>query len=369
MKLLILDEDLVAVGILDDFQSLIWTERYWSYGDFELVVVADEINLLYLQLNYYIWIQESECVMIIEELTINTDAEDGNTITVKGRSLESILERRVIWNMTRVQGNFQDGIKRILDLNIISPEDEDRRVPNLTFKRNTDPHLTELTMDKQWTGNNLYEAIQEICEEKRVGFKITLNGTTFEFMLYVGVDRSYEQTANPYIVFSPGFGNLVNTEYYESELNNKTLTLVAGEDWGDTRRRVVVMKPGGGLTGLKRKELYTDARDIQAKNDDGSYMTNEEYNELLAIRGFEKLSECYEDYVFDGEVDPFAMFKYGTDYFMGDLVQVMNEFKIESRSRITEFIRSYDAEGIKNYPTFIIEDDQWTDSNVVIVNV
>lgn len=365
MDLLILDEDLKSVGMIDSFQSLIWTERYWSCGDFELIVVADDMNLLLLQLNYYIWVRESEYVMIIEELTINTDSEEGNTITVKGRSLESILERRIIWNQTRVQGNFQNGIKKILDLNIISPEDEDRKVANLSFKVNSDPRFTELTIDKQWTGDNLYEAIQGICEEKRVGFKITLEGTRFIFMLYIGTDRSYEQKKNPYVVFSPGFGNLINTEYYETEISNKTLTLVAGEDWGDERRRIVVMKPGGGLSGLHRKELYTDARDIQAKKDDGSYMTNEEYNELLGIRGYEKLSECYEDYIFDGEVDPYAMFQYGRDYFMGDLVQVMNEFKIESRTRITEFIRSYNEEGIKNYPTFIIEDDQWTNDPMV----
>lgn len=37
---------------------------------------------------------------------------------------------------------------------------------------------------------------------------------------------------------------------------------------------------------------------------------------------------------------------------MGDIVQIVNEFGIESKSRVIEVVRSQSTEGIDIYPTF-----------------
>lgn len=65
---------------------------------------------------------------------------------------------------------------------------------------------------------------------KNVGFRIKLSDDNkFVFKLYAGADRSYDQFTNPYVIFSPKFENVINTNYLESKKTLKTVTLVAGE--------------------------------------------------------------------------------------------------------------------------------------------
>ena len=60
MELLVLDTDLIAVDIQDTYQSLIWTDRYDQYGDFELKLPMDSSLLSVLQQNYYLYSTQSE---------------------------------------------------------------------------------------------------------------------------------------------------------------------------------------------------------------------------------------------------------------------------------------------------------------------
>jgi hypothetical protein len=106
LELLVLDASLKSVAVIDTFKSLIWTERYSSYGDFEIYTNVNETALKNLRQDFYLWLRESEQLMIIEQLRIESDAENGNYLAVTGRSLESVLERRIIWKQTLLNGNF-----------------------------------------------------------------------------------------------------------------------------------------------------------------------------------------------------------------------------------------------------------------------
>ena len=195
------------------------------------------------------------------KIQITSDTEDGNHVTVTGRSLESILDRRIVWGQKLLSGNLQNGIKTLLNENVISPSDSNRKIPNFIFKESIDPAITKLKLEAQYTGDNLYDVIQKICEEQGIGFKITLNDEKqFVFELYAGSDRSYDQTENPYVIFSPKFENIINSNYIESKASLKTVTLVGGEGEGAGRRYTTV----GGGSGLNRRELFTDARDISS---------------------------------------------------------------------------------------------------------
>lgn len=111
MELIVLDTSLKMLSVLDTFESLIWTERYSAYGDFEVYTSINDSVLEILKDDYYLWLKESDQTMIVEDRKIESDAENGNHFTVTGRSLESILERRIIWKQTILSGNFQNGIK------------------------------------------------------------------------------------------------------------------------------------------------------------------------------------------------------------------------------------------------------------------
>ena len=349
MDLLVLNKSLDVIAIVDVYESIIWTERYYEYGDFELYTAMTQDILNYIKTDNYIQRVGSDRVMIIEEIRIDTDSETGNHITITGRSLESILDRRVIWSQTTISGNLQNGIKKLVNENIISPSKEERKISNFIFKDSTDSQITGLTVEAQYTGDNLYDVISKVCEEKSIGFKVSLNESKqFVFELYAGADRSYEQTNYPYVVFSPNFDNIINSNYLESKENLKNVALVGGEGEGTARKYLAI----GNTSGLDRRELFVDARDISSEGEDGQTLTTEQYNELLKQRGNEYLADYIDLVSFEGAIETNIMYKYGVDFFDGDIVQIANEYGHEAKVRILEVVISENEEGNSVYPTF-----------------
>lgn len=349
MELTLLNTSLDAIAVVDDYESAIWTDRYQEHGDFEIYTpVTSDIISVFKQ-DYYLQNRDSEHVMIVEKLLIKTDVELGNHVTVTGRSLESLLKRRIVWKQRTITGNLQNGIKTLLEENVISPSDPDRKIDNFIFEESTDERITSLKIDTQYTGDELYDVISKLCKEHDIGFKVTLNNNKqFVFKLYMGTDRSYEQTVYPYVMFSPNFENIVNSNYLESKSALKNVTLIGGEGEGSERRYTTV----GSAKGLDRRELFTDARDISSRVDNDVTLTDSEYTALLKQRGEEKLAENIAVTSFEGEIETTMMFRYQEDFFNGDIVQIANEYGHETKTRIIEMTTSENEHGTSVYPTF-----------------
>lgn len=359
MDLYVLNESLETVDVIDSFKSLIWIERYSEYGDFELYLNANKDNIRKLKMNYYLWRQDSTYLMIIEEIKTEADAENGNYLTVSGRSLESLLLRRICWSTVVLDGYLPGQVKKIFDQNIISPTDPKRKFPNFIYEIPSDERITNLKIQMQFTGETVYDAIKKICDKFKFGFRILLNNQNkFAFQIYMGIDRSYAQNKNPYVVFSPNFDNIINSEYYHSTLNVSNLALVAGEGEGSDRKTLVVGNTEN--SGFYRRELYVDARDLSETDSDGNQLGTDAYNALLSQRGNEKLSEYKEEKRFDDQVETTQMYRYGEHFFMGDIVQIENEYNMEAKTRIIEYVRSESDSGIESYPTFEILENEVT---------
>lgn len=348
MELFVLNADFESIAVIDTYESMIWTDRYNAYGDFEIYFAMDESLLEYIKEDYYLWLKESDHSMIIEDIKIDADTEEGNRLIVTGRSLESILERRIIWGQRVFSGNLQNAIQTMLNENIISPSVADRKIANFIFVPSTDSKITSLTIDNQYTGDDLYTVIKGLCEENNIGFKIVLtDDNQFAFSLYAGADRSYDQTENPYVVFSPNFENIINSNYFSSKAGYRNVTLVAGEGEGASRKTTVV----GSASGLDRRELFTDARDISSDTEDGT-LSDAEYIAQLRTKGLKNLADHMITTAFEGEVEVTRLFKYGEDFFIGDIVQIANEYGNENSAYISELIISNSDEGLSIYPTF-----------------
>lgn len=348
MELFVLNAVFESIAVIDTYESMIWTDRYNAYGDFEIYFAMDESLLEYIKEDYYLWLKESDHSMIIEDIKIDADTEEGNRLIVTGRSLESILERRIIWGQRVFSGNLQNAIQMMLNENIISPSVADRKIANFVFVPSTDSKITSLTIDNQYTGDDLYTVIKGLCEENNIGFKIVLtDDNQFAFSLYAGADRSYDQTENPYVVFSPNFENIINSNYFSSKAGYRNVTLVAGEGEGASRKTTVV----GSASGLDRRELFTDARDISSDTEDGT-LSDAEYIAQLRTKGLKKLADHMITTAFEGEVEVTRLFKYGEDFFIGDIVQIVNEYGNENSAYISELIISNSDEGLSIYPTF-----------------
>lgn len=348
----IYDTDFVLKKILDSYLSSIWTVRYDQYGDFEICAPYSKDIFDEIKLDDYIMRPDSDRMMVVEDIQIDTDAEGGNQIIFSGRSIESILDRRVLFDQTIVVGNTQDGVKFLLDGNAISPSDEKRKLP-IIFRKNEDSAVTSLETAYQFSGETLYEAIEALCVEGSIGFRLIpdLNAKNFIFELYSGVDRSYYQTARPYVVFSPGFDNIITSNYMSSKKEYKNVAYAAGEGEGSERTVISVYSGETEASGLSRRELYVDAGSVSSTTSDGQ-ITESDYLDQLASRGSEELEKVKSTTYFEGEVDTSRQFVYGVDFEIGDIVQLQNEYGIEGCARITELVLSDDQNGSTSVPTF-----------------
>lgn len=350
MDIYVLNQLFQKIAVIDAYESFLWVDRYDRPGEFEIYTPVTKAIVTYPVVNNYLHIKDSEHHMIIEDISIETNVETGNHIKIVGRSLESILDRRIVWNQTDISGNLQNGVKRLINENIIQPSISSRRIANFVFQDSTDPAITSLTMNNQYTGDNLLDVIIALCETNEIGFKITLNDNNqFVFSLYKGVDRSYRQELLPYVVFKPSLENIINSNYAEEVSDYKSVTLIAGE--GESQERIT--RTVGGGSGLGRKELYTDARDIRLEEG----MSMPEYYAKLDARGYEKLSEHKVVKTFDGECETTRLFVYQRDFYMGDCVQVANSYGMESPTRVVEYIWNSTQSGVTSYPTFKALDD------------
>lgn len=338
----------------------------------------------YVKENYYIWQKNSNRLMIIEEITITTDAEEGAHMTVTGRSLESLLERRVVAYRTVISGGLQNAVQTLLDENVISPSDQERKIPGIRFLYNLDSRVLNLTCDLNLLGENLLDVIQDLCEVNDLGFKIVYNedDSTLDFMLYYGEDRSYNQEKNPWVVFSPGFDNLLSSNYYTSSKNLRTAAVVGGDANYERGQEVIDVDGEPSLTGIDRREMFVDASDVELPNPTvneesirerlekrgkteaeiqeaidnalavATEQTTQLYREQLYQRGLEELHKTYITQAFEGEIDASRQYIYGQDFFIGDVVQILDNYGREASSRITEVVRSHDLNGEIMTPTF-----------------
>ena len=347
MNIFILNKELERIGVIDTYTSVIWTNRYYECGDFELYMCVNEKVLNKIKIDYMLIREDKEeNAMIIEKIELSTDDENGNYITVTGRCLKSILYRRIVWNQTSLNGKIEYCISRLITENAIKAELAERNISNLIIGELID---TAFTINAQYTGDNLGESIVAICQNYGIGWdiKLDLENAKFVFVLYKGADRSYGQELNPWIVFANEYENLLTTNSSYNKENYKNVAKVAGEGEGTFRKFTIV----GQATGIDRRETFVDARDLSTNEGTTS---EEEYYIQLQERGKEKLAESTIETTFEGETVDYT-YKFEKDYFLGDIVEVVNEYGLGAATRITEVIESEDESGKYTIPTFFSE--------------
>lgn len=349
MDIFVLNSNFERIALMDEYESCIWNIKYFDVGDFELYISASCENIKLLQRGHYL-VRDKDIVagcmynvMIIEKIETQTDIENGDHLIVTGRELKSIVGRRIIWSQTNINGKVEVAMRKLLTDHIIAPADSARKIDNVI--------LGELmgypeTMKQQVTGDNLLEYMTKVLTTYGIGWKCCLNeNRQMVFSFYKGVDRSLSQDDNPHIVFSAENENILNSDHMVDYSAYKNVALIAGEGEGLARKTASI----GTATGLDRYELYVDQRD--ASTNEGE-ITEDEYTEMLKQSGNEALGEHKMVETFEGEIEPHAMYVYGEDYQLGDIVTVTNLYDVTSNPRIIGVIESYSDEGESIIPTF-----------------
>lgn len=337
----VMNDQFERLAVIDDYSSFIWSTRYYTSGDFQLIVAVTPKNKNLFQEDYYIVRDDDDNVGVIENILVkrNEDAEEVFIIT--GRFLDAFLSRRIIAKQTTVNGNVDDCVEQLLQDNVIDPEDPDRQISNFIYENFT----INQSMSAQYTGKNLLDTISNICKIYGIGYKVTLDAeNNIVFQLYEGVDRTYDQTENPWVIFSDTYDNLLSSQYEENYKTIANAVLVAGEGEGLDRKTVWV---SDGSSGIDRHEIFKDQRQIQSNDE----MTNDEYLDLLIETGEESLTKYTT--AFSGNVY-FGSVTYKEDIGIGDLCVIQNDrWGIYINTRLVEVIESVNEAGEYSIiPTF-----------------
>lgn len=375
----LLDDKLNRKHIIDTYSSAIWAKRYNDIGDFELIVAATADNINKIEECKYITRDDDDMVCRINKIETTTDAENGSQLIISGTDIKDILKQRIVLKQTNFSGLVEDYIRTLINDSIINPQNPDRKIKN--FKLDNKKGYQE-TISEQVTYDNVGDKVQKLCQQYSWGYRVYIHNKEYRFELFEGKDIS------DYITFSHDYDNISTTDYSKDDSNIKNVSLVAGEGEGAERASVII----GNEEGIKRRELYLDVRDVSrtidyeellnsypngnekvingtiyyqvngvniailTKDEDGNItevkLCDNIYMESLKNIGYEKMSKYISVTSFSGEIITSMGYKYKEDYNLGDIVNIVSEFGISIKARITEIIESQDDNGYTIEPTF-----------------
>lgn len=241
LKMEVYTQSLKLMGLLEIQNSVIWEQKAFINGSFSVKsLVTDESRAL-LQEENILWI-EGDAAGIIEHIDQQA-GDDGPYITVKGRDLTGILDRRILWGTYDLSGTVQEIMRYLVDDCCINPtrgDTEARKIPGLVLA--PEPAEGGPYIRIQKTGGSLLDTLEELGETYQISFGVRFNPEfpRMEFWTRPGVNRSINQTVNKHVFYSTELDDVLSSDYSYDSSRYRNLALVAGEGEGRDRIHVTV---------------------------------------------------------------------------------------------------------------------------------
>ena len=357
--------------VIDEFGSIIWTERYYGDSAVELTVPVTYEMVTKLPPGTFLGIDGSDEVMILETRNFEDDK-----IKLSGIALLPWLNNRFIratashedryWylaDMTPgqmlweiVKGMCCVGSPYLIDAIMGVPNAAQLAIPGLGLNNydNTGPVIKVGV-----PYGPVYDALKEIATTYQIGMQITLDSVTdtsyfLGFRSYRGLDRTSIQTDNPVVRFSPQMDSFTNIKELQSIAAFKTLVyafapgLKPNEGETDLRTTPGVSSMSGSYTGFDLRALLVFADDVTTDQVGGS---SANLVDILNSRAYDARTNNRYIKAVDGEIVPDNQFKYGVHYNLGDVIEVEGNSGEVQTARVTEHIRAQDEAGERAYPT------------------
>lgn len=357
MELYTLDDQLRRKTITDQCDSLIWTERFNSLGDFQLTIESTPNNRQMFKEETWLALKGSYRCMKVETVEEKYDEDGRKMLNISGPSIESIMDDRVAFSikddLTTHPKWYQTGtpanIARSIFVNICITGILDTKdiIPFIVFgtllPADTIPESTDV-VTIEFEPDTVLNSVQQVCQLYDLGYRILRNFDNSElyFAIYAGNDRTSRQTTLPIVVFSPDMENLVNTKRLSTTAGAKNVAYVYSNLGYE---EVIALDVDPNITGFQRKVLVLKVDDFDAATPPADVTAS------MQRQGREALAAARQFVGFDGEVTQDSTYTYGVDYQLGDLVELHDDDGNSSIVRVTEQIFVSDAEGDRSYPT------------------
>lgn len=363
-------------ALIDNWASLIWTERYSDAGDFTISTGDVEYFENNLPPNTWVSLRDTREIMVVENHTLGYNQLGVRTLTITGRSLSAVLmdSRAAVVNEDPVTPDYstysaakyiQDIINRRLanyhlgsvnyDAEIVA-----ERVAGLGCFDNVTGSVTSVPTDpfpEMFPSGNISSLIYPVLQKYHLGLSIsrpTPDSSLIKMNVYVGKDRTPDAGTNLIpgmiygapVTFNFDVGDITEYSYLNSTKDERNIAYV-----NSPLGFAMVLPSGVNVepTGLDRRVLQVDASDL---TDPGS-LTDAA---AIAVRGRSELAKHNRQSIVDGTISPKSSYAYRGknatySYDLGDVISLKGRVNITSDRRITEYIRSQDKNGEKGYPT------------------
>lgn len=308
-EIFLLDDSFSLIfGPLDYFSSIVWSERYFEAGTFTLHFPREMIR----DFEGASYVTDGEKCGRIEYLV--TDDDGG--CEVGGHLLEALLGDRIMMGKGSYSGTVTEAVNAAVEENL--------RGLGVVVGGSVDIS-DNVTLPYEW--DDLSAWLYFVLKPYGASYRITLDPETMTpvFAVVRGADRSSDaQTSSQPAIFSASFGNIVSISLEQDSAEYKNVAYIEGSDG-----TVATFDASGG--GEKR-EIYKKASDISPSK----FQSTTEYEAALRIRGAETLAKYPRGLFVSAETDTDALPRYGTDYALGDICDVVDEsFGLSYALRLT----------------------------------
>lgn len=366
MDLVTLDDRNQSERLIENYDSLIWSERYNTMGDFQLQTGKTDLFMDLLPEGTVVTLRESTVPMIVETHQIVRQKNTAENLIIKGREFTSILDRRA--SIKALIGGLGDwaiqakipsdvayyiinqicvqGVASALDIfpsSIVrfpTPADYlNSSGPNKSFtvpRGNLLATVSQLLQTETPADISTTPVTPAVVPHGLRAVRPDQNGTAIAIEIYKGSDRSDK-------VYFDGRRELLDDgSYLFSKVGSATTAYILGQSTA-----VSLESAQPAPSGLDRRVILVDGTSAGVANEAS-----------LVEQGKTSLSEAHETAMFDGSINQeLSPYVYGQDYFLGDTVKLVGDYGLETAARVTEYIRSEDKNGRKSYPTLVTVGD------------
>lgn len=322
LKMEVYSPELELLGILETFSSILWDDWSFEAGSFSLESMLTPQTRSLLKANHIIWI-EGDTAGIIEHIYAKAKPE-GISLTIKGPLIKGLLANRSLWGLYNLSGEVPALMNELVTDCAISPSylPQIRKINGLVLSGQVPS--TGVNIVKQKTGGELIESLGELGQAYGIAFGVGFNASVpqMEFWTRKCVDRTVDQSIVEPVFYSTELDDVLESEYTYNSTGYKNALLILGEGEGVNRKKVEL---GSEFSGIYRRELVVDARDLQSDSDPDHPMTDAEYLEALRNRGLEKQGDHQLVQSFSATIARDPNYVLGKDFFLGDFITVVDQ--------------------------------------------
>lgn len=210
------DAQITPVVVIEEPVSLIWVPRFNTPGEFELYVPATTELFTLIKTNMgklIVTRSDKPDIMYIEYIKLIESEETGDYLIVKGRTIDCIMEKRIIGYPTVLNNiPYHSMILQLIRENLSSPTVMTTDYPADPLTRKISPVRVQSSVanvsygSAVYHGENLLAVVDQLLQLKDYGLRAYLSQGEIVFDIYEGHNRTW-------VTISPRTDMILSSEY------------------------------------------------------------------------------------------------------------------------------------------------------------